>query len=144
MESWFSPMVGFDAANATAQIYGTGEKPISWISYADVAQFAVASLDNPAAHNATIEMGGPEALSPLAAVQIFEEVGGRSFAVQHVPVEALEAQQKEATDPMQQSFAGLMRGYAAGDPIDMGDTLQAFPMQLTSVRDYARRVLGSL
>jgi NADH dehydrogenase len=144
MESWFSPMVGFDAANGTAQIYGTGENPISWISFADVAQFAVASLDNPAARNATIEMGGPEALSPLAAVQIFEEVGGRSFAVQHVPVEALEAQQKEATDPMQQSFAGLMRGYAAGDPIDMGDTLQAFPMQLTSVRDYARRVLGSL
>jgi uncharacterized protein YbjT (DUF2867 family) len=143
MESWFSPMVGFDAANATAQIYGTGENPISWISYADVAQFAVASLDNPAARNATIEMGGPEALSPLAAVQIFEELGGRPFAVQHVPVEALEAQQKEATDPMQQSFAGLMRCVAAGDPIDMQDTLQAFPMQLTSVRDYARRVLGS-
>jgi uncharacterized protein YbjT (DUF2867 family) len=143
MESWFSPMVGFDAANATAQIYGTGENPISWISYADVAQFAVASLDNPAARNATIEMGGPEALSPLAAVQIFEELGGRPFAVQHVPVEALEAQQKEATDPMQQSFAGLMRCVAAGDPIDMQDTLQTFPMQLTSVRDYARRVLGS-
>jgi uncharacterized protein YbjT (DUF2867 family) len=26
MESWFSPMVGFDAANATAQIYGTGAR----------------------------------------------------------------------------------------------------------------------
>ena len=44
---------------------------------------------------------------------------------------------------MQQSFAGLMRGYAQGDPIDMGETLKAFPIQLTSVRDYAQRVLGT-
>jgi uncharacterized protein YbjT (DUF2867 family) len=142
MEAWFSPVVGFDAANAKAQIYGTGENPISWISLVDVAQFAVASLDNRAARNATIEMGGPEALSPLATVQIFEEVGGRRFEVQHVPEEALEAQQKGATDPMQQSFAALMRCVAAGDPIDMEDALQAFPVQLTSVREYAQRALG--
>ena len=89
------------------------------------------------------DLGGPEALSPLSVVQIFEEVGGRPFELQHVPVEALEAQQTEATDPMQQSFAAMMRCYAAGDPIDMEGTLQAFPLQLTSVRDYARRVLGS-
>lgn len=143
MESWFSPMVGFDPANATAQIYGTGENPISWVSFADVAQFAVASLDNPAARNATIEIGGPESLTPLAAVRIFEKVGGRPFEVQHVPEEALQAQQKKATDPMQQSFAALMRCYAAGDSIDMEDTLKAFPIQLTSVRDYAERVLGA-
>jgi hypothetical protein len=42
---------------------------------------------------------------------------------------------------MQQSFLGLMRCYAAGDPIDMQETLKAFPVQLTSIRDYARGVL---
>ena len=70
-------------------------------------------------------------------VRIFEEAGGRPFELQHVPVEALEAQQQGATDPMLQSFLGLMRCYAAGDPIDMRETLKAFPVQLTSVRDYA-------
>jgi len=41
MEVWLTPAVGFDASNAKAQIYGTGENPISWISFKDVAQFAV-------------------------------------------------------------------------------------------------------
>ena len=141
MEGWLGPAVGFDYPNAKAQIYGAGENPISWISFQDVARFAVESLDNPSARNATLELGGPEALSPLAVVRIFEEVGGRPFDVQHVPEEALAEQQKSATDPMQQSFAGLMRWYAKGDSIDMGETLQTFPVQLMSVRDYAQSVL---
>jgi NADH dehydrogenase len=143
MEAWLSPMVGFDYPNANAQIYGSGENPISWISLIDVAQFALESLDNPAARNATLELGGPQALSPTEVVKIFEELGGQSFEVQHVPEEALEEQQKAATDPMQASFTGLMRCYAQGDPIDMQATLEVFPVQLTSVRDYAQRVLGA-
>jgi uncharacterized protein YbjT (DUF2867 family) len=143
MELWLGP-ARFDVANARAQIYGSGENPISWISLHDVAQLAVASLDNPAARDATLELGGPEALSQLQAVQVFEEVVGRSFEVRRVTEEALEEQEKAATDPMQQSFAGLMRCYARGDPIPMQDTLKAFPVQLTSVRDYAQSVLGTL
>ncbi len=141
MDFWFSPAVGFDVANAKAQIYGSGENPISWVAFKDVAQFAVESLDNPAARNATLELGGPEALSQLQAVHIFEELSGRSFEVQHVPEEALAEQQQTATDPAQQSFAALMQWYAKGDTVDMGETLKTFPVQLTSVRDYAQSVL---
>jgi len=141
MEAWLSPMVGFDAANAKANIYGSGEKPISWISFRDVARFAMESLDHPAARNATLELGGPENLTPLQVVRIFEEVGGRPFEVALVPEQALEAQQQAATDPMQQSFSGLMRCYAQGDSIDMQEMLKVFPVQLTSVREYARQVL---
>jgi uncharacterized protein YbjT (DUF2867 family) len=143
METWLGPVVGFDYPNAKAQIYGAGENPISSISFKDVAQFAVESLDNPSARNATFELGGREALSQLQAVHIFEELGGRSFEVQHVPEEALAEQQTAATDPMEQSFAGLMRWYAKGDPVDMGETLKTFPVQLTSVRDYAQGVLAA-
>lgn len=141
IEAWLSPVLGFDFPNAKAQIFGSGQNPISWISLGDVAQFAVESLDNVNAENATLELGGPEALSPSEVVRIFEEVGGRSFEVQHVPEEALRAQRAGAAAPLDQSFAALMLAYAQGDPIDMGTTLQAFPVQLTSVRDYAQRVL---
>ena len=74
---------------------------------------------SPATRAATFNLGGPEALSQLQALQIFEEVGGQVFEVEHVPEEALAEQQKAATDPMQQSFSGLMQWYAQGDPIDM-------------------------
>ena len=141
MEVWLSPALGFDYANAKAQIYGAGHNPISWISFADVAQFAVASLDNPAARNAVVEVGGPEALSPLEVVRIFEEVKGQKFTVEHVPEEALQAQKEAAPDPLQESFAGLMLQYASGDAIDMEATLKAFPLQLASVKDYAKRML---
>jgi uncharacterized protein YbjT (DUF2867 family) len=140
MEAWLSPAVGFDAANARARIYGSGEQAISWISLHDVARFAVESLEHPAARYATLELGGPEALSPLQVVRIFEEAGGRPFEVQHVPEEALQARQASSTDPMEQSFAALMRCYARGDAIDMGATLEAFPLQLVSVREYVQRV----
>jgi NADH dehydrogenase len=138
MEVWLSPALGFDAAKATAQVYGSGENKISLISYKDVAKFAVASLDNAEARNAVIELGGPEALSPLEVVRIFEELQARKFDVQHVPEEALREQKENSSDPLQQSFAGLMLYYSQGDIIDMGKTLQKFPVRLTSVLDYAR------
>jgi uncharacterized protein YbjT (DUF2867 family) len=143
MQVWLSPALGFDYANARARIYGSGESPLSLISFPDVARFAVASLNNPAARNATLEIGGPEAVSQLQAVKIFEETSGRTFEVEHVPEQALADQQKASTDLMEQSFAGLMQWYARGDAVDMEDTLKAFPIQLTSVRDYAQNVLGA-
>jgi uncharacterized protein YbjT (DUF2867 family) len=141
MEVWLSPAVGFDAANAKTQIYGSGENPISWISFQDVAKFAVACLDNGVAVNAVLPLGGPEALSQLEMVKIFEGIGGQDFEVNFVPEDALAEQQKASTDPMQQSFSGLMRWYAQGDPIDMKETLESFPIELTSVQDYAKGVL---
>ncbi len=140
-EVWLSPAVGFDHPGRKATIYGTGKNPISWISFLDVAQFAVASLDNPAARNTTLELGGPENISPLDAVKIFEKVGGKPFEVTHVPVEALQGQLVGATDPMQQSFAALMLYIAGAAAIDMTATLKAFPLKLRTVEEYARSVM---
>jgi uncharacterized protein YbjT (DUF2867 family) len=143
MEVWLTPAVGFDFANAKAQLYGDGTNPVSYISMVDVARFAVASLDNPAARNTTLELGGPEKISQLKAVQIFEEVSGQKFDVQHVPEKALLAQMNQAIDPMEKSFSAIMACTAHGDPINMEHTLQAFPMKLTSVKEYAQSVVAT-
>jgi len=138
MEVWLTPALGFDPANGKATIYGSGTNPISWISLFDVAAFAAASVDHTAARNRIIGLGGPEAISPLDLVKIFENVTGRRFEVQHVPEEALRSQREGATDPMQQSFATLMLIYAAGGSIDMSQTAKQFSLPLRSVREYAR------
>jgi len=44
-------------------------KPVSYISYKDVARFAVESLESPAAKNAILELGGHEQLSQLDVVK---------------------------------------------------------------------------
>lgn len=140
MEVWLSARLGFDHANAQASVYGSGQRPISWISFLDVAEFAVRVLDSDDARDATLELGGPDALSPLDVVRIFEEESGRRFSVQHVPEEALEEQYRTAEHPLQKSFAALMLAYAGGDPIPMQETAPRYGVELRSVRDYARRL----
>lgn len=136
-EVWLGPALGVDPAAGKAQIYGSGAERISWISFLDVAKFAVAVLDHPRAANAVIKLGGPEALSPLDAVRLAEQAAGKPIAVQHVPEDALRAQHSSAADPMEQSFAGLMLYYARGDTIEMAETLRTFPVgPLRSVREH--------
>ena len=85
MEVWLSPVLGFDYGNATTRIYGPGTAPISWVSFRDVAEMCAVALRNPAAERTTIELGGPEAISPLEVVARFERIGGRPFKREHVP-----------------------------------------------------------
>ena len=142
MEVWLSPALGFDYANRTARIYGPGASPISWVSFRDVAVMCALALRSPAADRRTIEFGGPEALSPLEVVARFEKIGAKPFQLEHVPEQTLRAQFDGAADPMQKTFAGLMLGYLYGDAIDMAPVVDQFGIQLTSVDEYARGVLG--
>jgi len=140
MEVWLSPAVGFDAANAKATVYGSGDQTIAWITIKDVAHFAVESLTNPAARNSVLELGGPQSISPHQVIKLFEAAKGKTFEVTYVPPEALQAQYEGAVDPMQKSFIGLMSCYAAGDPIEMGGIQKNFGFQLTPVKEYIRRL----
>jgi uncharacterized protein YbjT (DUF2867 family) len=144
MEAWLGPAVGFDAANATAVVYGDGTMPVSWVSSGDVAELTVRCLRNPAARDATIEMGGPEALPPLEVVRIFEEIAGRPFGVTRVPIEELAAQERAATDDMGRSFAGLKRCLALGDAIPMEQTVRTFGLDLTPVRAFAEATCAAV
>ena len=141
MEVWLSPALGFNYDGHTAQIPGDGTNPISYVSYKDVAAFAAASVDNPVAENQVLEIGGPEPLTPAQVVKEFENISGHPFTVNYIPVVALEQQMKEATDPLQKVFAGLMIFYANGDAIDMEPALKKIPVKLHSIQDYANAVL---
>jgi uncharacterized protein YbjT (DUF2867 family) len=143
MEVWLSPALGFDYPNAAARIYGPGTNPISWVSFRDVAEICAVALRHPEAERKTIGFGGPEALSPLEAVARFERIGGRPFQLEHVPEGALVSQFEGATDSLQKSFAALMLGYLQGDVVNMAPVIDTFGIQLTSVDEYARGVLGS-
>jgi uncharacterized protein YbjT (DUF2867 family) len=130
-------------ANRRAAIYGEGMNKISWLSFYDVARFTLQCVDDPSARNTTFELGGPEALSPLEVVRIFEEVFRRAFEVEFVSEEALSEQMITGNDSWVRSLAGLRRCYADGDVIDMRGLAQRFLVPQTTVRDYAVRVLTS-
>lgn len=143
MEIWLSPPLGFDAARGRAQVIGSGDQPLSYISLADVAQFAVASVGNPDAANSILEIGGPEAVSPLAVIKVFEELTGRTFEVTHIPLDALRAQHAAADNALSKTFAALMLAVAGGDVIPMEDILRRFPqVTLKSIRAFAAQTMG--
>jgi uncharacterized protein YbjT (DUF2867 family) len=119
MEVWLSPALGFDYIHSRARIYGSGSKPISWISYRDVAEFCVAAVLRSIALCSLLEVGGPEALTPLEVVRIFEEESGRRFEVETIPEAKLREQLNSANDSLEKSFAGVTLQYAHGDAIEM-------------------------
>ncbi len=143
MEVWLSPLVGFDYPNRKATVYGAGVKLMDWISFQDVAHYAAACLDGLAVENATVELGGPEALNPLEVVSIFEQVGAKPFEVQHVPVEALQGQYAAATDPMQKTLAAFTITYAAGLQTKASAKVKSFGLKMKTVREYARSAIGA-
>lgn len=139
METFLSPALGFDPARGRARIYGSGENPVSWVSLVDVASFAAAVLDLPAARNAAVEVGGPQALSPLEVVRVFEEVSGKKMTLEYVPEEDLRRQLAAAKDPYLQSYFGLVLALARGDAIDMSGWKGALPVPMTTVEELARK-----
>src|SRR5262249_62118175 len=143
MDIWLGTALGFDCVRAKATIYGEGKNKISWIAIKDVASFAVASIDSPAAQNAVIQLGGPDDLSVLDAVEIFEQESGRTFELQNVPAEALRAQMAAAPDSLGKAFRGLMIGLTEVGRLAMRHTLRNFPIRLTSVREYVRQMIAA-
>jgi len=141
MEIWLSPALGFNYNDHTAQIPGDGNQLISYVSYKDVAAFTVAGVDSTAAKNKTLEIGGPEAISPAQVIKEFEKIDKHPFIVNYIPVTALQQQADEATDYWQKIFSNLMIFYANGDAIDMKPILEKIPVKLHSVKDYAKAVL---
>jgi NADH dehydrogenase len=143
MEVWLTPALGFDVAKGTVRIYGDGDRPISWISYRDVARAAATAIIEGTGDNMTVELGGPQALSPREVVRMFEAAGAGEIATESVPVQALQQTLEGATDPLEQSFAGLMLQYAGGDSIDPAASRRFCGFQMTSVRDFITATLAA-
>ena len=141
MESWLGPRLFADTAAGTATLYGSRDVRFRYVAVADVAEVAVRCVGHPAARNAVIPFGGPEALTQREALTIFEEAFGKRFTVTELTEDALEARWAAAPDPFSRSFAALMLGVARGAAA--GSALPAaFPIRMTTVREFANGLRG--
>ena len=139
MEMWLGPAMGWDLAGGTARVLGSGEQHVNWISARDVVAALVACVDNPDASGQTIELGGPEAVSPLEAVRLAETIAGREITIEQVPAAALEQQVQETVGTDASIFPSLMLAQTRGGEI------AAAPEWLrpqTTVEEYLRGVVG--
>ena len=142
MEVWLSDKLGWDFVTGQATVFGTGTGPMSWISAADVARYAVRAVDDPRLANRDLPLAGPEALSPNEVVKIFEETSGRPYKVKRVPRPIL-----LLLSPVLALFdEAIASGMAMGAQSALGDTFDSsaqreLGLSTTTVREYAARVL---
>jgi len=139
MEMWLGPPLGWELAAGRARVLGSGEQRVSWISARDVVAAAVACVDNPDAHGQTIELGGPDAVSPLEVMRLAESITGHEIEVEQVPVEALEQQAREAAGTDASIFPSLMLCQTRGDEIEAA---LEWLRPRTTIEDYLRGLFG--
>jgi uncharacterized protein YbjT (DUF2867 family) len=139
MEMWLGPALGWELPERRARVLGSGEQRVNWISARDVVRAIVACVDNPQALGQTIELGGPEALSPNDVVRLAESFLDQPISVEWVPVEVLEQQANEAAGTDASIFPSLMLCQTRGDEIEAApDWLRPH----TTVAEYLRGALA--
>jgi NADH dehydrogenase len=142
LEIWLGPFVGFDLAKGKVRIHGPGTRPVSWISMHDVARFTAAAAEGGAFAGRELPLGGPDPLSPLEVVAIFEELGGGSPSLEFIDDSTLESDLDRArADPLHEAYAATKLNLSRGQTVDPGPALNLLPGRLRSVREYARQLL---
>lgn len=141
MERWLAPTEGFDLAARRARLYGAGDRKTSWVSAADVAEFVALVLDGPKPNAEVIDLGGPDALSPLEVARLAEDIGGRPIDIERIPIEALRRARATATDDVEASLIAQRLFAAEGHVVPMAATLERLPVRLTPMREFLRGVL---
>ena len=138
MEVWPAMVVGMPVLQGqTVTLVGEGSRRHSFVSNRDVAAFAVAAVDNPAARNQHLAIGGPEALTWREVVATYERVLERSIPVEYVaiggPVPGL-------PDPMPAMLGG-METYDT--VVEMEETSRTFGVPLTSLETFVREQVAT-
>ncbi|MCK5406043.1 MAG: SDR family oxidoreductase [Candidatus Krumholzibacteria bacterium] len=141
METWFSPMAGWEVEKGRVRLVGPGTAKFNPVSLGDVASFAVLGANRSDLERRVISIGGSDVVSPLGAVRIFEEASGRKLVVKHIPVGLVAAAGVilRPFNPVLSSLLALAAGSERGDVIDMALVLSEFPVTMTSLREFAQR-----
>ena len=146
METW-GAMIGDAVVKGDAvKIFGAGRTPLNFVAVDDVATIAAMTVDRPDALNAIVEIGGPENLTPLQVIEIFERVTGKKARRTHLPVPVMRfmAPLVRRFNPV---FARMIQAGTLSatipQPFDATRMLARFPMTPTRFEDWARARYGA-
>ena len=82
-------------------------------------------------------------MSQKEVAAVFEELTGRTFEYEHMPIEVMKGMLQD-DDEMTRTAAGLMLNCAAGDYVDLTETLEILPVERTGIREFAKALLAQL
>jgi len=138
METWFSPAAGWDLDEGQVRIMGPGTTKSNPVSMCDVAEFAALAAVREDLLRRVIPIGGPDIVTALEAVRLFEDVLERKIAVKHVPagVVGLASRILRPFNPALSSLLALAVGTGEDEVIDMALVLAEIPVELTPLGNF--------
>lgn len=129
-------MEGFNAPWIRASVEERGvlaspialEAPISYISADDVARFGVLALEDAGLEGATLNLGGPEAVTYADLLRVMSDLLGHQVEYQRIPLDQVE----ESLGPDIASMIKLFN--ESGFVVDVDPAVHRLPVPLTPVR----------
>jgi NADH dehydrogenase len=133
MDVWFPMLIESAAFSAQpVTLVGQSTRRHAFIAETDLAAFAAAALFTPAARNATLALGGPEAVTLRDVVVAYEQAAGRPIPIRSVAP-------GEPIPGVPEPVWGLAAALEMFDsPVPMEEARQTYRVQLTTVADFAR------
>lgn len=136
METWIAVVVGMPlAAEQSVTLVGKGERKQIFVSISDVADYAVAAVDNPLAANQDIPIAGQASYSWTEVLEAFGQQIGMEIPVNYVSP-------REPIPLIPEGMAPILTALEMDDSyIDMTDTSARYGITPTSLESYIEHFL---
>jgi NADH dehydrogenase len=139
MDVWFGMLIEMPLfSGQPVTLVGESRRRHAFITEQDVAAFAIAAVDQPAARNATLVIGGPEALTLRDVVRAYEDAGAPQRPIRSVAP-------GEPIPGLPEPIWGLAAWLESFDsPVPMELTARTYGVRLTSAAAFARSRMTAL
>ena len=120
-------------------LLGRGERPRNFVAARDVAQFIGLALKDDSLVGETIGLGGPENLTTLDVIKIYEQASGTRAKVTKVPISLVRGMSALAR-PLHPGLSQVLQLAVLADTTDQrfdpAPIQRRFPIRLTSLAEY--------
>lgn len=137
MEIWIGMVVGMPLMlQQPVTLIGRGDHHQNFISEADVAAFAIATVDNPRAANQRILLGGPASYTWTEVVNAVSAAMGTQLPVNYVSLGSV----VPLLPPETSTLLNAMETFETF--VDMRETAPAYGVKLTTLDEFIPRMLA--
>jgi uncharacterized protein YbjT (DUF2867 family) len=125
--------------------FGRGEQPRNLVAAQDVAQFVIFALRDASLAGETVDVGGPEDLTNMDVVRLYERMSGRHARVVRLPLgvaRTMSALLRPVHPGLSQVLQAAVVGETTDQRFDARPLLARFPIELTRLETWISRRLG--
>lgn len=126
-------------------IFGSGETPRNFVAVEDVARVAEVALTDDLLDGETIDIGGPENLTAMAVVRLYEKLSGEKARVVHLPI-MLPRLLSPLVRPFHSGVSQILASLSLGDEdqsFDSSPLTKRFQFELTRLETWAADRTGT-